>query len=136
MLEAEAKSKYYEKVRILNDKKAEKKKKQLIKIRVQKEQNLAQTMQQRDYDIVVKKEMRDLKRQERQETVQRMHRQQEYQKSKILEKIVETEKRTQSLKAEKQSIMDLRMETRRQADNNMREISLKVEKIRAKGITP
>ena len=32
--------------------------------------------------------------------------------------------------------MDLRMETRRQADNNMREISLKVEKIRAKGITP
>ena len=27
------------------------------------------------------------------------------------------------------------METRRQADNNMREISLKVEKIRAKGIT-
>ena len=32
--------------------------------------------------------------------------------------------------------MELRMETRRQADKNMREISVKVEKIRAKGITP
>ena len=38
--------------------------------------------------------------------------------------------------AEKQSILDLRMETRREADKTKREIGVKAEKIRSKGFTP
>ena len=38
--------------------------------------------------------------------------------------------------AEKKSILDLRMETRREADKTKRDISEKVEKIRCKGFKP
>ena len=38
--------------------------------------------------------------------------------------------------AEKKEILDLRMETRREADKTKREISEKVEKIRSKGFKP
>ena len=38
--------------------------------------------------------------------------------------------------AEKQSILDLRMETRREAEKTKREITAKVEKVRSRGLKP
>jgi len=38
--------------------------------------------------------------------------------------------------AEKKSILDMRMETRREADKTKREITVKVEKVRSKGFKP
>ena len=86
--------------------------------------------------MMIKKELRVINREEREANVERINRQQEYQKKKVLDKISQSEKRTKSLMAEKQSILDLRMSTRREADKTKREIGLKVEKIRSKGFTP
>lgn len=73
-------------------------------------------MQQREYEMLIKKELRAINREEREANVERMSRQTEYAKQKVMEKIQQQEKRTQSLMAEKKSILDLRMETRREAD--------------------
>ena len=87
MILAEAKAKHSEEVRILTERKAEKRKIQLINMRVEKERSLSRTVKDREYEMLIKKELRVINREEREANVERMLRQQDYQKQKVMEKI-------------------------------------------------
>ena len=89
MILAEAKAKHSEEVRILTEKKAEKRKIELINMRVTKEKSLERTVKEREYEMMIKKELRVINREEREANVERMLRQQEYQKTKVMEKIAQ-----------------------------------------------
>ena len=64
---------------------------------------------------MLKKGMEDTIREDRQKTVERIMRQQEYHRSKILQKIEQDNAKSMSLKNEKAQLMETRREMKKQA---------------------
>ena len=64
----------------------------------------------------MKREIEYLKRRDRQETVERMMRIQEYGREKVMQKIMSEDLRTYSLKQEKNNLLAARREMRSQAE--------------------
>ena len=77
---------------------------------------MAKTQSERDWSLMVKKEMDLLKREEKFENVERIARAQNYKKQKILEKIEFDNLKTEHIRKEKAKLLDTRFTVRRQAD--------------------
>lgn len=80
------------------------------------DQKVQMTQKQKEEELMIKKEMENLKRKDRQETVERIARIQEYKRDKIMEKIVQDDVRSQDIRVQKTELLDARGEMRRQAD--------------------
>ena len=63
-------------------------------MRIEKERSLERTKAQREYEMMIKKELRQIAREERESNVERISRQSQYQKERVMEKIAAAEKRT------------------------------------------
>lgn len=77
---------------------------------------MQKTQSEKDWQLMIKKEMELLKREEKLENVERIAKAQEYKKNKILEKIEFDNERSTSLKKEKEKLLETRFAVRREAD--------------------
>jgi len=73
------------------------------------------TFEEKRKSQMLKKGMEDTIREDRQKTVERIMRQQEYHRSKILQKIEQDNAKSMSLKNEKAQLMETRREMKKQA---------------------
>lgn len=80
-----------------------------------------------------KMELEYLKRRDRQETVERIQRIQQYERDKVLQKIQSDDLRTFQLKEEKSNLLNARIQMRTQADKQKEEMTKAFEKMQAKG---
>ena len=74
------------------------------------------TMEEKQKQLTLKKEYENLKRKDRVKTVERIQRQNEYQKSKVQRKIELDNMRSLALKSEKEQIMEKRKVMRKEAE--------------------
>jgi len=73
------------------------------------------TFEEKRKSQMLKKGMEDTIREDRQKTVERIMRQQEYHRNKILQKIEQDNAKSMSLKNEKAQLMETRREMKKQA---------------------
>lgn len=91
------------------------------------------TQSERDWSLMVKKEMDLLKREEKFENVERIAKAQNYKKQKILEKIEFDNLKTEHLRKEKAKLLETRFAVRRQADQQKQQILEAFEGMKKKG---
>lgn len=84
--------------------------------RFEKDSVMTKTQNEREWSLMIKKEMDLLKREEKIENVERIGKAQDYKKQKILEKIEFDNMKTEHVKREKEKLMDTRFSVRREAD--------------------
>ena len=75
----------------MTERQAAKRKNDLIKTRMAKEESLQRAVRDRERNMILKKELRAINREEREANVERMIRQQEYQKELVMKKIADQE---------------------------------------------
>ena len=75
----------------MTERQAAKRKNDLIKTRIAKEESLQRAVRDRERNMILKKELRAINREEREANVERMIRQQEYQKELVMKKIADQE---------------------------------------------
>ena len=83
---------------------------------LRKEESMAKTASERDWQMMIRKEQEMLRREEKWSNVERIARAQEYKKKLILDKIEYDNSKTQSLKIEKERLFSSRATIRREAD--------------------
>ena len=110
------KEKYRENVRINMIKMEEERKKTINDKRKEQDYKLMSVQQRKEEELRYKKELEYLKRHDRQETVDRIMRIQQYERERVMEKIQGDDIRTQQLKEEKQGLLAARFQMRSQAD--------------------
>jgi hypothetical protein len=101
--------------------------------RTEKDSTMAKTQSEKDWNLMVKKEMDLIKREDRMENVQRISRATEYHKAKILEKIDFDNMKTVHVKQEKDKLMETRFMVRREADKQKSAIMNVFEKMKKRG---
>lgn len=106
---------------------------QIFLVRRQKEAQLIKTNKAKEWEATIKKELELLRREERWDNVLRIQKAQEYQQSKVKQKIEFDTMRGEHLLMEKQQLMDTRLQVRRQADRQKRELLARVERLKRKG---
>ncbi len=82
---------------------------------------------------MIKREMELLKMEEKIENVERISRAQEYQKSKILEKIEYDNSKSAQLRKEREKLLETRFHVRRDADKQKKTIMEAFETMKKKG---
>jgi len=102
------KEKYRENVRINMIKMEEERKKTINDKRKEQDYKLMSVQQRKEEELRYKKELEYLKRHDRQETVDRIMRIQQYERERVMEKIQGDDIRTQQLKEEKQGLLAAR----------------------------
>lgn len=80
--------------------------------RQEKDSVMMKTQSQRDWDLMLKKEMDLIKREQKMDNVERISKANEYKKAKILEKIEFGNQKTQHLSAEKEKLLETRFVVR------------------------
>ena len=88
----------------------------ILGIAKRKEENMAKTANEREWQNMIRQEQEALKREEKIETVQRIARAQEYKKKIIMDKIEYDNSKGESLKQEKERLFSSRAHIRREAD--------------------
>lgn len=86
------------------------------KKREDKDVVLSKTQSERDWQLMLKREMDLIKREEKLENVDRIAKAQEYKKHKVLEKIEYGNMKSEHLRREKDKLIDTRFAVRREAD--------------------
>ena len=94
---------------------------------------MAKTQSKKDWDLMVKKEMDMIKREDRQENVERISKAQGYKKDKIMEKINFDNMKTVHVRNEKQKLLETRFQVRREAEKQKTSIMEAFELMRKKG---
>jgi hypothetical protein len=84
--------------------------------RFEKDSVMAKTQGERDWSLMIKKELDLIKREEKFENVERIARAQNYKKQKILEKIEYDNLKSEHVRAEKAKLLETRFVVRREAD--------------------
>lgn len=111
----------------------ERRKKSIIDKRQQQDQKLMTAQQIKEQELRYKKELEYLKRRDRQETVERIQRIQQYERDKVMEKIQNDDTRTLQVKAERNNLLAARREMRSQADKQKEEMMKAFERMQLKG---
>ena len=131
--EEQEKQNYRENVRKTMIKVEERRKKSIIDKRQQQDQKLMTAQQIKEQELRYKKELEYLKRRDRQETVERIQRIQQYERDKVMEKIQNDDTRTLQVKAERNNLLAARREMRSQADKQKEEMMKAFERMQLKG---
>ena len=131
--EEQEQERYREEVRRNMVTQEESRKRSIVSKRKEKEYHLMSAQQRREEDLRYRREMEFLKRLDRQETVERIQRIQEYEREKVKEKIVMDDVRSYQLKEEKQNLLQARREMRSQADKKKQEMQQAFERMQLKG---
>jgi hypothetical protein len=108
-------------------------KRSIIEKRQQQDEKLREISQRKEEDWRYKRELEYLKRRDRQETVERIQKIQEYEREKTLQKIQSDDLRTLQLKMEKSNLLAARREMRSHADKQKEEMMKAFERMQAKG---
>jgi len=111
----------------------ERRKKSIIDKRQQQDQKLMTAQQIKEEELRYKNELEYLKRRDRQETVERIQRIQQYEREKVMEKIQNDDTRTLQVKAERNNLLAARREMRSQADKQKEEMMKAFERMQLKG---
>jgi len=111
----------------------ERRKKSIIDKRQQQDQKLMTAQQIKEEELRYKKELEYLKRRDRQETVERIQRIQQYEREKVMEKIQNDDTRTLQVKVERDNLLAARREMRSQADKQKEEMMKAFERMQLKG---
>lgn len=127
------KQQYRETVRKTMFKLEERRKKSIQDKRSTQDHKMMTLQQEREEQMRIKKELEYLKRQDRQETVQRIQRIQDYEKERVLSKIQSDDIRTYQIKAERNSLLAARREMRSQAEKQKEEMMKAFERMQSKG---
>lgn len=77
---------------------------------------MQKTQSERDWQLMIKREMELLRREEKIENVERIAKAQDYKKQKILEKIEYDNEKSVHLRKEKEKLLETRFVVRREAD--------------------
>ena len=81
----------------------------------------------------LRKELENLKRQDRREAVERIQKIQQYQREKVLEKIMSDDARAMQIKAERENLLVTRGLMRKQADLQKQQMLEAFERLKLKG---
>lgn len=85
---------------------------------------------QKTFELKEKHNIDVLKRTDRRENVERIQKMQEYQRDKIMEKILRDNEKAQRIKEEKANLLETRMRLRQEIDRNKQEIMEKFQKVK------
>lgn len=91
------------------------------------------TQNEKDWNLMIKKEMDLIKREDKQENVERIAKAQQFKKDKILEKIEFDNMKTQHVRKEKEKLLETRFQVRREADKQKTQIMEAFEMMKKKG---
>jgi hypothetical protein len=105
----------------------------ILGVAQRKEEIMAKTANEREWQMMIHKEQEALRREEKQANVQRIARAQEYKKKIIMDKIEYDSNKADSLKLEKERLFSSRAIIRREADRQKQKILETFEKMRRKG---
>ena len=105
----------------------------ILGVAQRKEEVMAKTANEREWQMMIRKEQESLRREEKQDNVQRIARAQEYKKKIIMDKIEYDSSKADSLKLEKERLFSSRATIRREADRQKQKILESFEKMRRKG---
>ena len=84
--------------------------------RNEKDSVMEKTQQQKDWDLMIKKEKDLIKREDRQENVFRINKANEYRKQKVLDRIEYDNLKSNQINKEKEKLMETRFAVRREAE--------------------
>ena len=101
--------------------------------RSEKDSVMAKTQSEKDWNLMLKKEMDLIRREEKIENVQRISRAQSYKKDKILEKIEFDNLKSSQVKQEKAKLLETRFQVRREAEKQKKDILNVFEVMKKKG---
>lgn len=105
----------------------------LLDKRDAKEIQMAKTKEQREYELMIRKEVELIKREERLENVERIARANEHKKKLIMKKIEYQSIRGDQKIKEKRDMHQMRIDLRKQAEKQKLEIIAQVEDMKKKG---
>jgi hypothetical protein len=101
--------------------------------REQKDSVMTKTQSERDWSLMIKREMDLIKREDKLENVQRISKANEYKKAKILEKIEFGNMKGEHIRKEKGKLMETRFAVRKEADKQKQTILNAFEAMKKKG---
>ena len=111
----------------------EQRKKHIVDKRQERNYKVEYTHKQREEELKLRKEMENLKRKDRQETVERIAKIQQYKREKVFEKIVQDDMRSMHIRSEKENLLEARKEMRKQADLQKQQMMETFDKMKLKG---
>lgn len=94
---------------------------------------MTKTQSERDWSLMIKREMDLIKREDKLENVQRISKANEYKKAKILEKIEFGNMKGEHIRKEKGKLMETRFAVRKEADKQKQTILNAFESMKKKG---
>lgn len=101
--------------------------------RQEKDSVMAKTQAEKDWQLMLKKEMDAIKREDKQENVERIQRAQDYKKQKVMEKIEYGNAKSEHVKREKDKLMETRFAVRREAEKQKETIMGAFESMKKRG---
>lgn len=103
------------------------------KKREEKDSVLTKTQGEKEWSLMLKREMDMIKREDKLENVERISKAQDYKKTKVLEKIEFGNMKTEHVKKEKEKLMETRFAVRREAEKQKQSILGAFENMKKKG---
>lgn len=103
------------------------------KKREEKDSVLTKTQGEKEWALMLKREMDLIKREDKLENVERISKAQDYKKTKVLEKIEFGNMKTEHVKKEKEKLMETRFAVRREAEKQKQSILGAFENMKKKG---
>jgi hypothetical protein len=94
---------------------------------------MTKTQNDKNWSLMIKKEMEMIKREDKLENVDRITKATEYKKHKILEKIEYDNVKSQHVQKEKEKLMETRFSVRREAEKQKNQILSVFEQMKKKG---
>lgn len=113
-----------------NDKLLEEKRNFYLKKMNETDEKVFRSQMQKTFDLREKHNIDVLKKTDRRENVERIQKMQEYQRDKIMEKIMRDNEKAQRIKEEKANLLETRMRLRQEIDRNKQEIMEKFQKVK------
>lgn len=101
--------------------------------RQEKDSVMMKTQSQKDWDLMLKKEMDLIKREGKLDNVDRISKANEYKKQKVLEKIEYGNERSRALSQEKDKLLETRFVVRQEADKQKKQILEAFDVMKKKG---
>ncbi len=103
------------------------------KKREEKDSVLSKTQSEKEWQLMLKREMDLIKREDKLENVERISKVQEYKKAKVLEKIEFGNIKSEHVQKEKEKLMETRFSVRREAEKQKQTILGAFENMKKKG---
>lgn len=117
-------------VKINNEQLLEEKREFYVSKMKETDEKVLRSQMRKNLDMKEKHNVDVLKRTDRRENVERIHKMQDYQREKIMEKILRDNEKAQRIKEEKANLLDTRMKLRQEIDRSKQEIMDKFQKIK------